>query len=227
MMRNWFFVLVAFMFVAVAADAARAAEDVPELPPAIGPATPMVKPIKGDDGLFHQSWFSESFLNLREDFAEAQKEGKRFAVVFEQRGCGYCIKMHNEVLALKYINDYVRENFHIVQLNLWGDREVTDFDGTVVKEKGLAQRWGVVFTPWIIFFKDDLTGLEGKWGQPLEVMRMGLGMGPGTFYDMFTWIRTKGYESDEHFQRFHIRRINEREAIAKAKAAGDKSQKVN
>jgi thioredoxin-related protein len=226
MTKHWFLLTVALLFSAVAGDAARAAGDVPELPPAIGPETPMVKPVKGDDGLYHQTWFNESFLNMREDFEEARAQGKRLAVIFEQRGCGYCIKMHKEVLAKKYVNDYVRENFRIVQLNLWGDREVTDFDGTVMKEKELAQRWNVVFTPWIIFFKDDLTGLEGKWGPPLEVQRMGLGMGAGTFYDMFAWIRVKGYESGEHFQRFHIRRINERDAIAKAKA-GDKGQKVN
>ena len=202
------------------------AETSTKMPPPIGPEQPMVEPLKGDDDLYHQTWFNQSFLNLREDFEEAKSEGKRFAIIFEQRGCGYCIKMHKEVLAKKYINDYVRENYRIVQLNLWGDREVTDFDGKVLTEKELVRRWGVVFTPWIIFFKDDLTGLDGKWGQELQVMSMGIGIGPGTFYDMFTWIRIKGYESDEHFQRFHIRRINEREAFAK-KQASDKSGKMN
>jgi thioredoxin-related protein len=196
-----------------------------KLPPAIGPEQPMVEPVKSDD-LYHQTWFNESFLDLREDFEEARREGKRFAVIFEQLGCVYCIKMHKEVLAKKYINDYVRENYRIVQLNLWGDREVTDFDGTVLTEKELVRRWGVVFTPWIVFFKDDLTGLDGQWGPKLEVMRMGLGIGPGTFYDMFTWIRIKGYEGDEHFQRFHIGRITERAAIAK-KQASDKPEKIN
>ncbi len=196
------------------------------LPPAIGPEKPMVEPFKGDDHLYHQTWFNESFLNLREDFEEARREGKRFAVIFEQRGCLYCVKMHTEVLAKKYINDYVRENYRIVQLNLWGDRKVTDFDGTVLTEKELVRRWSVVFTPWIVFFKDDLTGLDGKWGPQLEVMRMGLGIGPGTFYDMFTWIRIKGYETDEHFQRFHIRRLNEREAIAKGETP-DRTGKMN
>ena len=226
MHKSWHHLILALLFAIVTGAMARAAGGMPELPPVIGTEKPLVKPVKGDDGLFHQSWFVESFLNLREDFAEARAQGKRFAVMFEQRGCVYCIKMHTEVLAKKYINDYVRQNFHIVQLNLWGDREVTDFDGTVVKEKELARRWGVIFTPWIIFYKDDMTGLDGKWGQPLEVLRMGLGMGPGTFYDMFTWIRVKGNESGEHFQRFHIRRLNERAAITKSKTAGE-DQKVN
>lgn len=217
---------VAALFSIVAVSAALAADTMPQLPPALGPEKPFVKPFKGDDGLYHQTWFNQSFLDLREDFEEARAEGKRFAVIFEQRGCVYCIKMHTQVLAKKYINDYVRENYRIVQLNLWGDRKVTDFDGTVLSEKDLTRRWNVVFTPWIVFFKDDLSGLEGKWGRELEVMRMGLGIGAGTFYDMFTWVRIKGYDTDEHFQRFHIRRLNERDAIAKAKALDD-GQKLN
>src|SRR5262245_65835701 len=105
------------------------------LPPPVGPVAPRVEPTLEPDGLYHQSWFQLSFLNLRDDFAEAKAAGKRFAVIFEQRGCPYCIKLHTEVLAQKYINDYLRENFTIVQLDLWGAREVTDFDGPVLQER--------------------------------------------------------------------------------------------
>ncbi|MGH7461551.1 MAG: thioredoxin family protein, partial [Longimicrobiales bacterium] len=162
-----------------------------------------------------QSWFQLSLLDLREDFNEAKAEGKRFAVIFEQRGCPYCAKLHNEVLALKYVNDYVRENFRIVQLDLWGAREVTDFDGAKMSEKALAGRWGVIFTPTIVFFKDDLSGLDGKWGRPLEATeRLPLSFGQHTFYDLFVWVRHKLYEQDKNFQRFHILRIAEREAAA-------------
>ena len=87
--------------------ATRAAD--PMLPPPVGPVTPRVEATLAEDGLYHQSWFQLSFLNLREDFTEAKAAGKRFAVVFEQRGCPYCAKMHTEVLAQRYINDYVRE----------------------------------------------------------------------------------------------------------------------
>jgi hypothetical protein len=85
------------------------------------------------------------------------------------------------------------------------------------------QTW---FNQSFLNLKDDLTSHDGKWGQEMEVMRMGLGIGPGTFYDMFTWVRMKGYQGDEHFQRFHIRRIAERAAIAKGQAP-DKSKKIN
>jgi thioredoxin-related protein len=184
------------------------------LPPPIGPETPRVEPGRGDDGIYHQKWAAPTFLDMRDDYAEAETKGKRFAVVFEQRGCIYCTKMHTEVLALKYINDYVRENFHIVQIDLWGSREATDFDGAKMSEKKLAERWGVMFTPTVVFFKDGLKDIK-TYGQPLEVTRMSLGFGPGTFYDLFVWVRAKVYEQDRNFQRFHLARHTEREALKK------------
>lgn len=193
-------------------------DDAGPLPPPIGEEAPRVIPIKGDGGIYHQEWFVQSFLDLKADFAEAKQAGKRFAIIFEQRGCGYCVKMHKEVLSQKYINEYVRNNFHILQLDLWGGREVTDFDGTKLPESKLAERWGVLFTPTIIYFKDDLSKYEGQWGRDLEVLRMSLGLGPGTFYDMFTWVRHKVYERDANFQRFHVQRYHEREALKAANA---------
>ena len=191
------------------------------LPPPTGLAEPHVKPLKGDDGIYHQAWFLQTFLDLKDDYQEAETKGRRFAVIFEQRGCIYCTKMHTEVLAQKYVNDYVRENFNIVQLDLWGAREVTDFDGQKMPEKKLAERWGVMFTPTIVFFKDGLSSISTSgqswgqsWGQPLEVTRMSLGFGTPTFYDMFVWVRARIYEQDRNFQRFHLARHNEREALA-------------
>ena len=193
------------------AGAAATAE--PSLPPPNGPETPRVEPLKDESGLYHPPWLIETFLDLREDFAEARKAGRRLAVIFEQRGCPYCTKLHTEILPQKYINDYVRENFFIVQLNLWGDREVIDFDGTKMSEKALAERWGVIFTPTIIFYKDDLAGLDGKWGRELEAIeRLPLSYGRDTFYDLFVWVRHKVYARDKSFQRFHISRIGECEA---------------
>ena len=206
--------LVAPLLVALALLAQLGAAAAQALPPPVGPEEPRIAPLHEERGLYSQSWFQLSFLDLREDFNQAMAEGKRFAVVFEQRGCPYCAKLHNEILALKYINDYVRENFRIVQLDLWGAREVTDFDGARMSEKALAERWGVIFTPTVVFYKDDLTGVDGKWGRPLEAIeRLPLSYGQHTFYDLFVWVRHKLYEKDKSFQRFHISRIAEREAL--------------
>ena len=196
----------------------------PALPPPVGTVAPRVEPSKEEDGLYHQRWFQLSFLNLRDDFAEAKAAGKRFAIIFEQRGCPYCIKLHTEVLAQRYINDYMRENFAVLQLDIWGAREVTDFDGKVFSERALAERWGVIFTPTIVFFKDDLAGLEGKWGRELEAIeRLPLSYGRDTFYDLLVWVRLKLYERDRSFQRFHISRIGEREALKGKPEAGGRT----
>jgi thioredoxin-related protein len=209
-------IVLALLLACAWAGVARA--DDAALPPPVGPTAPRVEPLKEENGLYRQTWFAETFLDLRDDFAEAKAANKRFAIIFEQRGCPYCIKLHTEILPQKYINDYVRQNFFIVQLDLWGARDVTDFDGTKMSEKALAERWGVIFTPTIIFYKDDLAGLEGKWGRELEAIeRLPLSYGRDTFYDLFVWVRMKIYERDKSFQRFHIARIAEREAL---KAAG-------
>jgi thioredoxin-related protein len=181
-------------------------------PPLAGAATPSVEARKGDDGIWHQSWFVQGFLDLKEDHAAAGARGKNFAVIFAQRGCIYCTKMHTEVLAQRYINDYVAANFDIVQLDLFGAREVTDFDGERMPEKKLAEKWGVLFTPTIVFVKEDLAGLEGKSGAPIEVARMSLGFGAATFVDLFGWVRTKAYQRDRNFQRYHIERMALRES---------------
>jgi hypothetical protein len=196
----------------------------PALPPPIGPVAPSVEPSKEEDGLYHQRWFQLSFLNLRDDFAEAKAAGKRFAIIFEQRGCPYCIKLHTELLAQRYINDYMRENFAVLQLDIWGAREVTDFDGKVLSERALAERWGIIFTPTIVFFKDDLAGLEGKWGRELEAIeRLPLSFGRDTFYDLLVWVRLRLNERDRSFQRFHISRIGEREALKGKPEAGGRT----
>ncbi len=199
-----------------ALTAQSAASPRPE-PPLSGPKTPRVEAVKGDDGLHHQSWYVQGFLDLKEDHAAATGKGRNFAVVFEQRGCIYCTKMHTEVLAEKYVNDYVAQNFDIVQLDLFGAREVTDFDGEKLPEKKLAEKWGVLFTPTIVFLKEDLSGLAGKSGPTLEIARMSQSFGTGTFVDLFGWVRTQAYEKDRNFQRYHIDRMAKREA---AKAGG-------
>jgi hypothetical protein len=44
-------------------------------------------PILSEDGLYRQPWFLESFLELGDDLDTAAKSGKRFAVMWELKGC--------------------------------------------------------------------------------------------------------------------------------------------
>jgi thioredoxin-related protein len=177
-------------------------------PPVLLGKNATIKPIV-ENGIYHQSWFEDSFLDLKEDLLEATKAGKRLVVIFEQRGCIYCKKFHEKILGIKQVNDYIRQNFTVVQLNLWGDREVTDFDGKVMSEKRLARRWGIMNTPTALFMTDNLTGKAGKYGKDLAVIPLFYpgAFGPYTTFDMFVWVAIKGYEREEPFQKFHARRL--------------------
>ncbi len=155
----------------------------------------------GDDGLHKQSWFLESFLDLREDLAEAQGKGKRLAIMWEQKGCPYCAETHTKNLAIKEISDYIKANFEVIQLNLWGDREVTDLDGEVTTEKKLARKWGVVFTPTIHFFVEENELQDGKPGIRQIAAVMPGYFKPFHFVRMFEWVKERRYEN-QHFQKY-------------------------
>lgn len=166
----------------------------------------------GDDGLHKADWMRETFLDLREDLAEADAEGKRMALMIEQRGCIYCKKMHEEVYPQPEISGYIAENFFVVQLNLHGDREVTDFDGETRPEKDMLRKWGVLFTPTVLFLPEEVP--EGATAQQAAVAMMPGAFMKGTTLDMYTWVNEKRYamEGEEDFQRYHARRIQERQA---------------
>ena len=166
----------------------------------------------GDDGLHIQPWIRDTFKDLQEDLDEANAEGKHLAIFFEQRGCIYCTKMHESVYPDPELSDYIDENFFVIQLNLHGDLEVVDFDGDTLTEKQIARKWGILFTPSVIFLPEEVE--EGKTAIQSAVAMMPGAFGRGTTLDMFTWVNEKRYalDSDEDFQRYHARRINERRA---------------
>ena len=164
----------------------------------------------GEDGLHKQPWMSVTFKDMSEDLEGARADGKRLAIIFEQRGCIYCKKMHEEVFSDPEVADYISENFMIVQMNLFGDEEVTDFDGTALPEKEMARRWGVVFTPTILFMP-EAPPEDGNAGKGAVSVMPGA-FAKGTSLHMFQWVAEKGYETDEHFQKYHARRLEEERA---------------
>ena len=166
----------------------------------------------GEDGLHKPDWLALTFRDVTEDVDEATDQGKRHIILFEQKGCVYCEKMHTTVLQDPEVIDYLKEHFVVVQYNLYGDEEVTDTDGEVLSEKSASQKWDINFTPTWLFLPEQLDGKKHV-ADAADGSMYGA-FGKGTFLDMLTWINNKGYDSDEGFQRFHSRRINERQAAA-------------
>ena len=153
------------------------------------------EPVLTEDGLYRQPWFLESFLELADDLAGAANSGKRFAVLWELRGCPYCRETHLVNFARADIADYIKANFDILQLNIIGSRKVTDFDGAEISEKALAAKYGVRFTPTFQFFPESAAGLGEKTPEKREVARAPGYLRPDDFVALFRFVREKGYET--------------------------------
>ncbi|MDH5649332.1 MAG: thioredoxin fold domain-containing protein [Gammaproteobacteria bacterium] len=100
------------------------------------------------------SWFKESFLDLRDDIEEATAHNKRLMIFFHQNGCPYCAELINTNFSQKDIVDYARKNLDILDINIWGDREIIDPSGKTFTEKTFASELKVWFTPTVLFFNE-------------------------------------------------------------------------
>jgi thioredoxin-related protein len=161
----------------------------------------------GDDGLHKAPWMRDTFKDLSEDLEEANAEGKRLMIIIEQRGCIYCKKMHEEVFPIKEVADYISDNYFVVQINMFGDVEVTDFDGTALPEKDMVKKWGALFTPSILFFPTEVA--EGMSAQQAAVATMPGAFGRYTTFNMLNWVIEEGYAGEESFQKYHARKFAE------------------
>jgi len=110
---------------------------------------------RGGKNATHPTWFKESFLDLEEDIAEATENDKRLVVYFWQPGCPYCDQLWRDNFAKQKVVDEFRQNFDIVALNMWGDREVVNVGGTAYSEKTFAEALGIKYTPTLLFFDEN------------------------------------------------------------------------
>ena len=104
----------------------------------------------------YPAWFKDSFLNLRDDLAEAKTSHKRVMLLFTQDKCPYCNALVERNLAQKEIEQLMRQRFDVIAINMWGDREVIGLDGAKHTEKSFSASLKVQFTPTLLFF--DETG---------------------------------------------------------------------
>ena len=99
-------------------------------------------------------WFAPSFLDVREDVAEAGREGRRLMLYFHQDGCPYCKQLVTVNFRDANIVGKIRRHFTAVEVNIFGDREVTWTDGRKLNEKQFAALMKVRYTPTLLFFDE-------------------------------------------------------------------------
>ena len=170
--------------------------------------------VMGDDGLHKAAWMQDTFKDMREDLDDARAQGKRLLVIWEQRGCIYCRKFHEEVAPKERIRAMLTDEFYVVQMNLFGDVEVTDFDGESLSERDMAMKWGVMFTPTFMFFGPEVG--DGVTAAEAAVVTMPGAFGYYTTANLFRWVLDEGYLGEENFQKYHARMLPELMAAEKS-----------
>ena len=161
----------------------------------------------GDDGLHKAGWMRDTFKDLRDDLAEATADGRRLMVLVEQRGCIYCRQMHEEVFPDPAVLERLEQDYFVIQINMFGDIEVVDFDGEALSEKEAVRKWGLLFTPTMMFFPEEVAEVPAH---EAAVAVMPGAFRVGTTRDLLSWVVESGYETDESFQKYHARMIAER-----------------
>jgi thioredoxin-related protein len=156
--------------------------------------------VMSDDGFYTEPWFLESFLELTDDLAAAREKNKRLAIIWELRGCPYCRDTHLINFARPEITDYIRAHFDILQLNIVGSRDVTDFDGEKLSEKTFARKYDVRAVPTFQFFPDKAAGLADKVPRQREVARAQGYIEPQPFLDVFRFVADRDYEKGKVLQ---------------------------
>lgn len=148
------------------------------------------------------AWFKNSFLDLNDDIDEARESGKRLVIFFYQDGCPYCKKLFEDNFGQRQIAEKTRNNFDVVSVNLWGDREVTLGDVTLT-EKQFAEKLKVMYTPTLIFFNE-----EGK-----AVLRANGYYHPAKFNAALDYVLER-HDKKEKF-RSYLARVNPASASGK------------
>lgn len=130
-------------------------------------------------------WFKLSFLDLREDLAEAHKSNKAGMVVyFGQKYCAYCRQFLEHDLARDDIRLYMTERFDVIGIDIHGHNQVTDLQGVSLDETRFATREKTNFTPSVVFY-----GLDGE-----EALRL------RGYYPPYRFRAALEYVADGHYR---------------------------
>lgn len=100
------------------------------------------------------SWFLNSFLDLSEDIESLNSQKKRLILFIHQDNCPYCHLFVTKNLNDKKTKEKIEKHFGIIDINMFGNRDIVDTDGIEYSEKDFAKKHEVQFTPTLIFFDE-------------------------------------------------------------------------
>lgn len=106
----------------------------------------------------YQFFFEQMLGDLSEELETAQDDGKKgLFIFFEMDECPFCHRMKKTVLNQPDIQDYFKDNFHSISIDVEGDLEIVDFEGNDTTQKDFSSKNRIRATPVMAFYD-----LEGK-----------------------------------------------------------------
>lgn len=137
----------------------------------------------------YADFFNDSFGNLQEELDVAKEEGKKGVMLFfEMDDCPFCTRMKKAILSKEKVQQYYRDNFRLLAIDIEGDLELTDFQGNDTTQKVFAEKQHRVrATPVIAFFDlegNKITKYTGAAGSPEEFMLLGKYVAEGHYKTM-------------------------------------------
>ena len=136
-------------------------------------------------------WFKESFLDFREDAAEAAESGKHMLVFADLKGCPYCAQMLKDNFKTSEKDggnkEFIQKNFDSIHIDIKGSREVAFDENTEVSEAQLAQALKVHYTPTLLFMdaKNKVVARVNGYRSPRE------------FRQVLNYVKEKAYEKTD------------------------------
>ncbi len=151
----------------------------------------MGKVLGAADEIEFPSWFKESFLDFREDAAEAVEGGKHMLVFADLKGCPYCAKMLQDNFKTAEKDggnmEFIKANFDSIHINIKGSREIAFNEETEVSEQELAKALKVLYTPTLLFMNANNK----------VVVRLDGYRTPREFKTVLNFVKEKAYEKTD------------------------------
>jgi thioredoxin-related protein len=105
----------------------------------------------------YQFFFEQSLGDLTEELEIAREEGKQGVFLFfEMDECPFCHRMKQTVLNQPEVQEYFKQHFHSLAIDIEGDIDIVDFEGSDTTQKEFASKNRVRATPMLAFY--DLEG---------------------------------------------------------------------
>lgn len=139
-------------------------------------------------------FFQPTFGDFQEELEDARADGKQGVLIFfEMDECPFCHRMKQQVLNQPEVQDYFREHFAVFSVDVEGDVEITDFQGTTMRQSDFAFReFRVRATPVFQFFNLD--------GEPITRFT-------GATRDVREFLQLGEFVADGHYQHMNFTRF--------------------